>query len=260
MTNVKTAFIGAINERLPEQDYQLLLEQHSALIPREFVQNHGIHMSLVLRKLSLAKDYTCDFFYLAKSSGDWNCVFVEIEKPWSQLFKPDNTLHRDLREGLDQISRWRAWFSNPSNFDGFVNGTIRWLRVPYLMRSNPCYMKYVLVIGRRAETEQNDVRRDLLRTHERDDFKIISYDSLVEALDVKPDLYVGVRHNEYVEVISDRYAGESLFSLLPPERLKISAALRDDVIANRNQWCEHDQIFPPKLTLDRLLPLVPLRG
>ncbi len=44
------------------------------------MQNHGIHLSLVLRKLSFGADYKTDFFFFSKSSDDWNAVFIEIEE------------------------------------------------------------------------------------------------------------------------------------------------------------------------------------
>lgn len=46
----------------PEQIYQAYLENNTRLIPREFVQNHGITCSLVLRKLPFGSDYKSDFF------------------------------------------------------------------------------------------------------------------------------------------------------------------------------------------------------
>jgi hypothetical protein len=64
-----------------EQVYQSFMEQHTKLIPREFIQNHGIHFDIVLRKLAFGSDYKSDFFYLSKSSDDWNCVIIEIENP-----------------------------------------------------------------------------------------------------------------------------------------------------------------------------------
>ena len=52
----------------PERVYQLFIEANTELVPREFVQNHGIHFDLVFRQFGLASDYVCDFAYLSKSS------------------------------------------------------------------------------------------------------------------------------------------------------------------------------------------------
>lgn len=45
-------------------------------IPKEGRANHGIGLSLVLRKLSFGADYKTDFFYFSKSAYDWNAVFI----------------------------------------------------------------------------------------------------------------------------------------------------------------------------------------
>jgi hypothetical protein len=50
---------------LGEQVYQKYLEQNTRFIPREFVQNHGIHFDLILRKLAFGADYVSDFFYMS---------------------------------------------------------------------------------------------------------------------------------------------------------------------------------------------------
>lgn len=248
-------FLKLMDEEHAEQVYQEFLEKNSVLIPREFIQNHGLHFDLVIRKMSLANDYTPDFFYMSKSSADWNLVLVEIEKPQSKYFKDGkNELHGDFLAGLDQIARWRAWFDNSSNRDSFINSTIDPIRVPIAMRRNPCHIKYVLVHGRREEFEGNDLRRGLIRARESDDFKILSYDSLVESLHTKDHLYVGVRKNEHFEIRSTHFAGESIFSWMEPTCLKITSALKAEILAQRNNWT-HSSI-KGGFVLDHILPSI----
>jgi len=251
-------FNRLLEQELPEQQYQEFIEQHSRLIPREFVQNHGIHFDLVLRKLSLAKDYTSDFFYLAKSSADWNCVLVEIEKPQSRFFKPGNAeLHSDFVSALDQIHRWRAWFSDRANLEGFINGTLKMVRVPHGMTTNPCHIKYVLVMGRRSEFEDNSIRRNLIYAREQADFHILSYDSLIENLNAKRDLYIGIRKNEHIKIISERFVGESIFDTMPSEQLRINENLRQDILANRDRWYHFQRSKGGLvLVLDNVLPKI----
>lgn len=105
-----------LEEFKSEQDLQKFLEINTQFIPREFVQNHGIDKKLVFRKLKLADNYITGFFYLSKSSDDWNCVFIELEKPNCRFFKgKSNDFHNDFLKGLNQIDKWRSWFSNLDN-------------------------------------------------------------------------------------------------------------------------------------------------
>lgn len=247
------AFTNLMEEDHPEQIYQKFMEDNTVLIPREFVQNHGMHFDLVLRKLSIAKDYTPDFFYMAKSSADWNLVFVEIEKPRSKYFKDQsNDLHPEFLAGLDQIARWKSWFDNPAHMSGFIDGTIAPIRVPEAMRRNPCHIKYVLVHGRRSEFEGNEIRRGLIRAREAQDFHIISFDSLLEALHTKSMLYLGIRKNESVDLVSTQFIGESIFSWMEPSQLRISDGLRKDIIKNKGNW-RHSST-KGGMVLDHVLP------
>lgn len=256
LKSITDDFLKLLGEQHPEQVYQQYMEQHTVLIPREFIQNHGVHFDLVFRKISLGSDYKPDFFYLSKSSADWNLVFIEIEKPYSRYFKDNNgsDLHPQFLAGLDQIARWRAWLDNPANASAFVDGTIAQVRVPEGMRRNKCHIKFVLVHGRRAEFESSELRRSLIRARETDDFHIVSFDSLLEALHSKSPLYLAVRKNEHVEIVSDRFVGESVFSWMDLTHLKIGDKLRGDIIANKNRWFHHS----PKggMVLDHALPLV----
>lgn len=103
-------FFKLLDEGHQEQVYQSFLETNTHFIPREFVQNHGIGLSLVLRKLPFAADYKTDFFYFSKSSDDWNAVFIELEKPSSSFFRKNtNDFHPDFMKALQQINQWKAW-------------------------------------------------------------------------------------------------------------------------------------------------------
>jgi hypothetical protein len=252
-------FLELLDKEEKEQVYQDFLERNTALIPREFIQNHGLHFDLVLRKMSLASDFTPDFFYMAKSSADWNLVFVEIEKPQSRYFKnAKNELHPDFLAGLDQIARWRAWFDSSANRAGFIDGTIDPIRVPATMRRNPCHIKYVLVHGRRSEFEGSDIRRGLIRAREAEDFKILSYDSLVESLHSKDHLYLGVRKNDRVEITSPHFVSENIFGWVEPSYLRITQALKNDILGQRSTWHHHSIVPGLPMMLDHVLPKIDL--
>ena len=255
---LKESFIALLNKQIGEQEYQEFIEKNTALVPREFIQNHGVHLDVVFRKLSLAADYTTDFFYLSKSSVDWNCILIEIEKPQSKYFKDDasTNFHPDFHTALEQINRWRAWFSNEPNRNGFVNGTISLLRGPgHWMWQNPCYIKYVLVHGRRTEFEGNEIRRRLISGQERDDFHILSYDSLVESLHSKGELYMARRKNEHIEVLSERFISEGLLSSIDPSYLKITDELRKSALDHKESWHEYS-LLGRCLALENALPKI----
>jgi hypothetical protein len=224
-----------LSETHPEQVYQEFIEKHTQLVPREFVQNHGVHFDLVFRKLHLASDYAPDFFYMSKSSADWNLVLIEIEKPQSRYFKKNsNDIHHDFLAALEQINRWKAWFETGGNFEGFINGTLGEIRTP--MGDNKCHVKYVLVHGRREEFEGINLRRSLIRARESANFKILSFDSLLESLHTKYPLYVCARKNEYLDMLSTQFVSEEVFTRLDPSLIRISDKLRADIIASSGRW------------------------
>lgn len=70
---VRDEFRELLDEHHLEQIYQRSMEQQTVLIPREFVQNHGIHFGLVFRKISLAKDY---------APGSSICQRVRLTGTW----------------------------------------------------------------------------------------------------------------------------------------------------------------------------------
>ena len=210
-----------------EQKIQSFLETHTRFIPREFVQNHGIHLSLCLRKLAFGADYKTDFFYFSKSSDDWNAVFIELEKPSSKFFRGNsNEFHSDFTKALEQINRWRAWFRSDQNKGTFLS-MVSAIQVPAHMASNPTFNKYVLVFGRRVEYEGNKERRQLIGARESDDFKIITFDSLAEALSSKYELSIGVRHNHFIDILSTDITDAGLYGWIEPTQLRVGKLLHD---------------------------------
>lgn len=250
MSKIAT-YKGLLGSYKGEQELQDFLEKNTEFIPREFVQNHGIHSRLVFRKLKLAENYTTDFFYLSKSSDDWNCVLIEIEKPNSKFFKDGtNDFHTDFLSGLDQIDRWRAWFNNSTNKDYFTNQSLSFIRQPLF--KNPCYIKYVLVTGRRAEYEGSDLRRSLIQAKEREDFKIMTFDSLYESVEQHSKLYLCVKKNEYFEIHSDSLISDGAFEWIATEHIRVKPKLKEEIIKAVESFIEEAEkgsdIFQKHLT------------
>lgn len=252
---LRAQFLELLGEAREEQVYQSFMEENTRLIPREFVQNHGVHFDLVLRKLKFGADYVSDFFFMSKSSDDWNLVFIEIEKPQSRYFRDNsNEFHKDFLKGLQQIGLWRAWLSDPVNLAAFLK-QLQPMRLPPVMTRNPSYPKFVLVTGRRGEYHRNDVRRSLVHAQERQDFKIMSFDSLVEGLCHRHECYVGVRHNEYIEIVGDRILSAELFGWIEPTEFKVSKALKELMLTGP---AEHGYVH--RFTDDGITKAVPWAG
>ena len=221
----KMEFLKLLDEGHSEQVYQSYLERRTRFVPREFVQNHGIGQSLVLRKLSFGADYKSDFFYFSKSSDDWNAVFIEIEKPSSRFFKGNtNEFHSDFLSAVQQINQWKAWFLSDQNKGSFLS-MVSAIQVPHHMARNPTFNKYVLVFGRRGEYADNEDRRRLVKATETEDFKVITFDSLAEGIPRKCDVSIGSRHNQFIDILTDEITDPGLFALVEPTQLRVSKTL-----------------------------------
>jgi hypothetical protein len=227
---LRDAYLKLIDGNDVESVYQTFIEQNTRLIPRDFMQNHYVSNSIVLRKLSLGADYKSDFAFLSKSSSNWNAVHIEIEKPWMKYFKgSDQKLSRHFQDAIDQINDWRAWFLNNANADSFRN-IVRPLLNPDNMASNPINHKFILVYGRRAEYAGNPQRSAKIASLKTDDFTIISFDSLAEQLSSKSELSIGVRKNNGIDLYRDEILDPFMYGSMEPTLFSISSTLRDVMI------------------------------
>lgn len=228
-TEQRRQYFELLAGEYPEQRYQDFIETHTRFIPREFVQNHGVGMSLVLRKLTFGADYKSDFFYFSKSSDDWNAVFIEIEKPSSRFFAGNtNNFHRDFLNAIQQINEWRAWLSNAANKAGFLT-SVSTIQIPRSMARNPTHCKFVLVFGRRSEYDGNETRRGLVHGMEQHDFKIITFDSLAEDIESKTKLSIAARHNKYIDILTDEVTNPHLYGWAEPTELRVSPTLKAEL-------------------------------
>lgn len=202
MDNLIEEYSNLLDKTLEEQEYQNFLEKNTQFVPRHFVQNHGVHMSLVLRKLKISNDMITDFVILSKSSIGWNYILIEIEKPSSRFFKQGSAkVHSDFMDGIKQIKSWQAWFSKPDNKAHF-EAQLRFIKKP--ISNTPIEIKYILVTGRRSEYENSEDKIHTIRSYESNDFKIMSFDSLSENVRNNEELYLGVRKQGSIEIKSNK--------------------------------------------------------
>ncbi|CAN7331580.1 Shedu anti-phage system protein SduA domain-containing protein [Neorhizobium tomejilense] len=227
---LREAYLKLIDEEHVESVYQTFIEQNTRLVPREFVQNHSISNKIVLRKPSLGADYKSDFAFLSKSSSNWNAVHIEIEKPWMKYFKGSSQkLSTPFQNAIDQINDWRAWFQSTANAEAFRN-IVRPLLNPEGMTNNPINHKFVLVYGRRAEYIGNPQRVNKMASLKTHDFTVMSFDSLAESLDSKPELSLGIRKNDGIELYRDEVLDPFMYGSMEPTLFSISEKLRDLMI------------------------------
>jgi len=62
-----------------------------------------------------------DFMWLTNDSHCVYPVLIEIERPGKRIFKQNGTeLRYEFTQARNQLTQWRTWFSNPTNWNVFV--------------------------------------------------------------------------------------------------------------------------------------------
>ncbi|AMD56874.1 hypothetical protein AWN88_00910 [Agrobacterium tumefaciens] len=222
---LRAEYMALLDTGDKEQVYQRYLEENTRLIPRDFVQNHGVSCKIVLRKPAFGADYKSDFFFLSKSTVLWHAVHIEIEKPSSKYFKEGtNEFHADFVHAQQQINDWQAWMYR--NNEAAFRGAVSALMVP--LANNPVEHKYVLVYGRRGEYIGNEIRRSKIAALVKSSgIKIMSFDSLAEDLSGKPPVNIGIRKNEYIDVIGDELMKPEACAFIEPTLFRVSQSAKD---------------------------------
>ena len=102
---------------------QRFLEKHVALLPGAFGDigpggHHGPLYSSIFRLPPLrgldAKRIP-DFMWISRSTVNVTPVCIEIERPTKPWFTSSGQPTAHLTQAQDQLTTWRAWFSEPSN-------------------------------------------------------------------------------------------------------------------------------------------------
>ena len=160
---------------------------------------------------------------------------IEIEKPSSKYFVGNTTdFHRDFINAYQQMNDWRAWIDTPANLESLKQNSLSSVLVPSEMQRNPLNVKYLLVHGRRAEYENNELRKSKIRSMEREDFKIISYDNLAVNINDHKKLYVAKKTNNYIDILSKIYVDDGIFTWMTPATYRINQSLHDDTEKNKH--------------------------
>ena len=199
-----------LDEDADEQTYQSFIERNTWLIPREFVLNHGIWCDLVLR-------------------------------PGKHFFRGSTLrLHSDFTTATEQISSWRFFLEG--RLGGFVREALGSVTT-FPQIEDPGDVRFVLVHGRRSEFERIAKRRGLIKAQQHGDLRIMSFDSLVENPTPRGELYLAVRRNEFIDIVSDRFISDDPFALLEPENIRIGTQLlasAESALKQRYGHRDHD--------------------
>lgn len=181
--NLKDEFLKLLESDAPqgqqkEQMIQNFLETNSELIPIPNVLNHGLHFDFIISKFPVAHNLVSDYVYLTKSSAQWIVTLVELEISEKSIFTSSmdkEIASASFNHALDQVRSWKAYLKE--NRGEFLS-RLRPLMQP--MGGNPIEFQYQLVIGRSADKNKNDRRKEYIAELERErGITIMSYDSLL---------------------------------------------------------------------------------
>ena len=89
-----------------------LLKSNTYLFYELFTRKHGIQP--IFHEVNFGARLRCDFAWLNDNSDGPEWVLVEIEKPYSSVFKRNNMPSCHLLQGIEQIRSWQMYFDeNP---------------------------------------------------------------------------------------------------------------------------------------------------
>lgn len=179
--NIKEEFNELINDNSKtENDLQRFLEENPKFIPTDFLNGHQLHFELIISKLKLGNKFITDFAYLTKNSVKWTLVLIELEQSSKKIFLKDNGSYprfsSEFNAAMAQVTSWRSYVEKN---ESIVENCISRLKKP--LSENLLDFKYILVIGR--DENFSEAQIDMLRSTEREDLKILTYDSLSRRFD-----------------------------------------------------------------------------
>ncbi|MGG6381394.1 Shedu anti-phage system protein SduA domain-containing protein [Paenarthrobacter sp. NEAU-H11] len=147
-----------------ETEAQEFLERHVALLPGAWGDigpggNHGPLYSTIFRQPPLEgmdAKLIPDFMWITRSTVNVTPVCIEIERPTKRWFTKDGQQTAELTQALDQLLRWKAWFSKPKNEEIFREVYLRGR-----FGNRELTPQFVLIYGRESDfTESHKLTTD----------------------------------------------------------------------------------------------------
>ncbi len=223
--DLENEFRELLDKNEKEEVYQKFLEKHTELIPTNtFLLNHGVHFSLIFSKMPIGSQFISDFFLISKSSAEWNYIFIELEKPSAKLFTKSGGRSQDLARGIKQIEDWNSYFLTSANKEAFKNQPIIHKITSFnpTLHENPCNFKYILVIGRRKELEDNNsfAQWRALNNNLKNSY-IMTYDSLCESIEQKAKQYICHIRKNFLYIDNNELLNKMLFCYTDCNNIRI---------------------------------------
>lgn len=176
---LKKDFENFINKAdINENDVQEYLEKNTELIPKKFMENHGISENVIISKLPIGLKYVTDFAFVSKCTIFWNIVLIEIEDPKKKMFTQKDDFSADFTQAKGQIDNWKSLLNYDKNEKELLEKSLKTLLVPERMRDNPINIKYVLVYGRSSEINNDTRKKKFAQLNGSSDVAVVTYDSL----------------------------------------------------------------------------------
>lgn len=138
---------------------QSFLELHPALIPypQGFAGGGGIrgaqgslHFAVFTQPpLPGIERPVPDFMRIARDSGGFYPLLIEIEAPKKRVINNDGSPSAQFAQAVGQMATWQHWFAQPAHQVEFRE----LYQIPGRWAHRPIHPRFILVYGRRAELE-----------------------------------------------------------------------------------------------------------
>ncbi|WP_194540459.1 Shedu anti-phage system protein SduA domain-containing protein [Paenibacillus sp. JZ16] len=183
-----------------ENAFQLFFEENPAYLPGAlelFGQSgHYPHMHTLISQPKIGGPFSRipDFLWLANDSLTFAPVFIEIEKPSKAMYTKDGSISSAFSQAIGQIYEWQTILNNPLNqllFFDFFN-------IPQRLRQKYFNPQFLLIYGRRAEYDNNELLSGKRAAVRKDNIDIVSFDRLRPIRDYYQFTSSKVRNKEYI--------------------------------------------------------------
>ena len=145
--------------------------------------NFGHHEAALFKEFQLGTSYRADYLLVGHSSGGWEFIFVEFEKPYGGITLKSGDFGETIRKGLNQIYDWKTFIESnyatiSTEFEKYVNPSESLPKE--FTKYDSTRMHYVVIAGRRRDFSVKAY--SLKRRTERDqNIKIMHYDNLLDS-------------------------------------------------------------------------------